>query len=131
MFIRLQVRHQPHKIRPFAPVPHLTVRDYSNDASILTLEQIADAGFPMSMLGEEMWARRPWGLTHRNPLGLRADEPAPVMLVQTSFIGGIVVLCELAIQHVRYDRTGGRHGCSRQLRRGLYRQRDRISNTKR
>ncbi|KAI4606501.1 hypothetical protein J4E83_010092 [Alternaria metachromatica] len=96
------------RIRPYEPVPQCIVRDYTSDAEIASLAQIIDAGFPMRMLGEETWAPCPTlaalGFDPRKASG-EDDRPAPVMLVQISYIRGGMVLC-VNLQHNVCDMMG-------------------------
>jgi len=99
-----------YRIQPHEPVPQLIVRDYtsSSEAEIPGLLQIIDAGFPMRMLGERVWAPCPTlaalGFDPRKASG-KDDRPAPVMLVQISYIRGGVVLC-VNLQHNVCDMMG-------------------------
>ncbi|KAH6851444.1 transferase family-domain-containing protein [Alternaria rosae] len=97
-----------YKIRPYEPVPQLIVRDYTSDSEIPSLSQITDAGFPMQMLGEHVWAPCPTlaalGFDPRKASG-KDDRPAPVMLVQISYIRGGMVLC-VNLQHNVCDMMG-------------------------
>ncbi|CAO2654352.1 Nn.00g110850.m01.CDS01 [Neocucurbitaria sp. VM-36] len=97
-----------YRIRPFKSNPELTVRDYLNDGTIPTFQQMTDAGCPMSTLGEEVWAPCPTlaalNFDPTNPSG-SADQLAPVTLVQISFIRGGLVLC-VNMQHNTCDMIG-------------------------
>lgn len=97
-----------YKIRSFESTPRLTVKNYWNDVAVPTLEELTDAGFPMSMLGEETWAACPTfaasGLDPSNSSGY-SEEHAPVMLIQLSFIRGGVVIC-VNMQHNTCDMMG-------------------------
>jgi hypothetical protein len=99
------------KIVEFEPAPRLVIKDYTQDASIPTLIELRERDFPMSMLGEQTWAPCPTltGLEFNplKPLG-PADEPAPVFLLQLSFVKEGVVLCVNA-QHNVMDMTGQGH----------------------
>jgi hypothetical protein len=99
----------PHyKIRPFEPVPQLIVRDYTGDAEVPGLSQMRGHDFPMSVLGEGVWAPCPtlaaMGFDPKKASG-RSDGPAPVMLVQISYIRGGLVLC-VNMQHNVCDMMG-------------------------
>ncbi|KAB2098735.1 hypothetical protein AG0111_0g13005 [Alternaria gaisen] len=79
----------PHyKIRPYEPVPQLVVRDYTGDAEIPSFDLMHQKGFPMSVLGEDVWAPCPtlavMGFDPKKASGA-SDEPAPVMLVQINY----------------------------------------------
>jgi hypothetical protein len=97
-----------YKIRPFESTPRLTIRNYEENAIIPTFAQMTDAGFPMSMMGEELWAPCP---TLAGPdfdpskQPGNAIDPAPVLLVQLSFIKGGLVLC-INMQHNVCDMMG-------------------------
>jgi hypothetical protein len=97
-----------YRIRPYQPVPQLVVRDYTSDSEIPSLSQMQDAGFPMSMLGERVWAPCPTlaalGFDPKKASG-EPDRPAPVMLVQISYIRGGLVLC-VNMQHNVCDMMG-------------------------
>ncbi|KAI4675835.1 uncharacterized protein J4E84_009988 [Alternaria hordeiaustralica] len=97
-----------YRIRPYEPVPQCIVRDYTSDAEIPSASQIIDAGFPMKMLGERVWAPCPTlaalGFDPREASG-KDDRPAPVMLVQISYIRGGMVLC-VNLQHNVCDMMG-------------------------
>lgn len=97
-----------YRIRPLEAVPRLTVKNYENDAAIPTLAQLEEAQYPMSMLHEDTWAPCPTlsslAFDPTKPSG-SGTEPAPVMLVQLSFIKGGVVLC-INMQHNVCDMMG-------------------------
>ncbi|OAL45112.1 trichothecene 3-O-acetyltransferase [Pyrenochaeta sp. DS3sAY3a] len=86
-----------YKIRPFKASPTLIIKEYSEDPTVPTLEELIDADFPMSMLGEDVFAPC--------PTVAAANDPAPVMLVQLSFIRGGVALC-VNLQHNVCDMMG-------------------------
>ncbi|KAH8727830.1 acetyltransferase [Phaeosphaeriaceae sp. PMI808] len=97
-----------YKIRPLESVPRLIVRKYEADLSTPTFAQMKAARFPMSMMGEELWAPCPTvAAASFDPTKLSgaADSPAPVLLVQLSFIKGAVVLC-VNMQHNTCDMMG-------------------------
>ncbi|KAF2785691.1 trichothecene 3-O-acetyltransferase [Melanomma pulvis-pyrius CBS 109.77] len=107
---------EPHgsdifKIITFDTMPRLVVKDYTSDGSVPSLEDLREAEFPFSMLGEEVWAPCPTiaGLSFdpTKPSG-SSSEPAPVFLLQISFIRGGMVLCVNA-QHNVMDMTGQGH----------------------
>jgi hypothetical protein len=97
-----------YRIRPFEPTPRLHVKDYTEDESIPTLEDMVHAGFPMSMMNEKTWAPcatlGSLGFDPSKPSG-NADDPAPVLLLQISFIRGGMVLC-INMQHNVGDMLG-------------------------
>ena len=97
-----------YKIRPFEPTPRLLVKDYTNDESIPSLEEMERAEFPMSMMSEKTWAPCPtlamMGFDHYKSPG-DASDPAPVLLLQISFIRGGMMLC-INAQHNVCDMLG-------------------------
>ena len=99
----------PHyKIRPYEPVPQLVVRDYTGDAEIPSFDLMHQKGFPMSVLGEGVWAPCPtlaaMGFDPKKASGA-SDEPALVMLVQINYVRGGLVLC-VNMQHNVCDMMG-------------------------
>jgi hypothetical protein len=97
-----------YKIRPFEPTPRLNLKDYTKDESIPSLEEMENAGFPMSMMNEQTWAPCPTlassGLGFSESHG-NGSDPAPVLLLQMSFIRGGMVLC-INMQHNVCDMLG-------------------------
>jgi hypothetical protein len=97
-----------YKIRPFESIPRLCVKDYTNDESIPSLEEMEHAGFPMSMMNEKTWAPCPTlaslGFEFSKSSG-EGSDPAPVLLLQISFIRGGMVLC-INMQHNVCDMLG-------------------------
>ena len=97
-----------YKIRPFEPMPRLVVKNYEQDELVPTFAQMTDAGFPMSMMGEEIWAPCPTlaslSFDPSKPSS-NAGDPAPVLLVQLSIIKGGLVLC-VNMQHNTCDMMG-------------------------
>lgn len=97
-----------YKIQPLDSTPKLVEKDYTDNPSIPSFEQLEKARFPMSMMSEDIWAPCPTlsGLTY-DPSGYFSsdDKTAPVMLVQLSFIKGAVVLC-INLQHNVCDMMG-------------------------
>ena len=97
-----------YKIRPLYRIPSLVVEDYSNNVQIPTFAEMERAGYPMSMLDEDRWAPCPTlaglGFDPPKPSG-SAEQSAPVMMVQLSFIRAGVVLC-INMQHNVCDMLG-------------------------
>jgi hypothetical protein len=93
-----------YKIRPFEPTPRLHLKDYTKDVSIPSLEEMENAGFPMSMMNEQTWAPCPTLAAFSESHG-RESDPAPVLLLQMSFIRGGMVLC-INMQHNVCDMLG-------------------------
>lgn len=97
-----------HRIQPFESAPKLTVKDYRNDTQLPTFAQMEEAGYPMSMLDESVWAPCPtiassaFDPSKSSGMG---DNPAPVMLVQLSIIRDGLVLC-INMQHNVCDMIG-------------------------
>ncbi|KAF2100928.1 trichothecene 3-O-acetyltransferase [Rhizodiscina lignyota] len=78
------------KIKSFEKTPPLIVRDFSNDASIPTMDALRRAKFPMRMLDEGYVAPR-----KTLPDGSK-ETSRPVFLVQATFIAGALLLTFLA-----------------------------------
>ncbi|KAH7087503.1 trichothecene 3-O-acetyltransferase [Paraphoma chrysanthemicola] len=97
-----------YRIQPLEAIPRLIVKNHENDAAIPTLAQLEEAQYPMSMLHEDLWAPCPTiaslAFDPTKPSG-SDDEPAPVTLVQLSFIKGGLVLC-INMQHNVCDMMG-------------------------
>jgi hypothetical protein len=97
-----------YKIRQFEPVPRLTIKNYDEDPAIPTFAQMKNAGFPMSMMDENIWAPCPTiaavGFDPSKPSG-DASDPAPVLWLQLSLIEGGLVLC-INMQHNVCDMMG-------------------------
>jgi trichothecene 3-O-acetyltransferase len=90
------------KIKPLEKIPLLMVKDYTQDSSMLTMDELRRTDFPMSMLGEELIAPR------KTLQGLPGDpvpESTPVFLLQASFIRGGLILTILG-HHQAMDMTG-------------------------
>ncbi|KAJ8107871.1 hypothetical protein OPT61_g8566 [Boeremia exigua] len=109
----LNINHEPggspcYRIRTFEEVPGLIVKNYESDAAIPTLSMLENARYPMSMLHEDVWAPCPTiaslAFDPTKPSGSN-KEPAPVMLVQLSFIKDGFVLC-INMQHNVCDMMG-------------------------
>jgi hypothetical protein len=96
------------KIIDYKATPRLIFKDYTEDESIMSLKELQENDFPMSMLSEETWAPCPTlASSSFDPLMCSGpeDEPAPVFLLQISFIKGGVVIC-INAQHNVMDMTG-------------------------
>jgi hypothetical protein len=97
-----------YRIRPLEAAPRLIVKNYESDAAIPTLTRLEEAQYPMSMMHEDIWAPCPTiaslAFDSTKPSG-SGNEPAPVMLVQLSFIKGGLVLC-INMQHNVCDMMG-------------------------
>ncbi|OAL02675.1 acetyltransferase [Phaeosphaeriaceae sp. SRC1lsM3a] len=97
-----------YRIRPLEAAPRLIVRNFENDAAIPSLARLEEAQYPMSMLHEDVWAPCPTiaslAFDPTKPSG-SSNEPAPVMLVQLSFIKGGLVIC-VNMQHNVCDMMG-------------------------
>jgi hypothetical protein len=97
-----------YRIRSLESTPHLRVKNYTKDEFIATFEQMENAGFPMSMMDEKIWAPCPTleslGFDLLSPSG-DSNDPAPVLLLQVSFVRGGVVLC-VNMQHNVCDMLG-------------------------
>ncbi|CAI6335557.1 unnamed protein product [Periconia digitata] len=97
-----------YRIRPLDSIPKLVEKDYTYEPTVPTFEELEDAGFPMSMMSEDVWAPCPTlsGLTYGTSGSASSnDKTAPVMLAQLSFIKGAVVLC-INMQHNVCDMMG-------------------------
>jgi hypothetical protein len=106
---RSDSKHHPkYKIRPCKSPSRLVVKYYEDDPSIPSFSQMADAKFPMHMMGEDLWAPCPTvaslGFDPTKSSG-DADVPAPVLLVQLSIIRGGLILC-INMQHNTCDMMG-------------------------
>lgn len=84
------------KIISLEETPRLLVKDLRNE--LPTIDDFTHAGFPFSMLDENV-------IAPRNTLPERFDEPAPVFLVQANFITGGLLLVFNA-QHNCFDMRG-------------------------
>jgi hypothetical protein len=98
-----------YKIRPFEPTPRLIVKDLTKDSNAATFSLLKEARYPMSMLHESVWAPCPTlagigGFDPAKPSGDGTD-PAPVFLLQATFIKGGLVLC-INEQHNVADMSG-------------------------
>ncbi|KAJ5297114.1 uncharacterized protein N7443_008007 [Penicillium atrosanguineum] len=91
-----------YRITPSDSIP-LVVQDLQDDASAPTMETLRKAGYPCSMLDENIFAP---GLTLNLPtnFGLAA-ESAFVFAIQANFIAGGLVLTSMS-QHNVMDMTG-------------------------
>jgi hypothetical protein len=97
-----------YRIRQFEPVPRLTIKNYDENLAVPTFAQMKDAGFPMSMMKEDIWAPCPTiaalGFDPSKPSG-NVSDPAPVLWLQLSLIEGGLVLC-INMQHNVCDMMG-------------------------
>ncbi|KAG8628924.1 hypothetical protein KVT40_002789 [Elsinoe batatas] len=73
------------RIQNLDKAPRLTIKDYSNDKEIPSLEQMRRAKFPFSMLNESIVAPCPT-LSHS------IDGPVPTFLVQANILRGGLLL---------------------------------------
>ncbi|KAF2227703.1 transferase [Elsinoe ampelina] len=73
------------RIQSLDKAPRLTIKDYSNDKEMPSLEQMRQARFPFSMLNESIVAPCPT-LSHS------IDGPVPTFLVQANIIRGGLLL---------------------------------------
>ncbi|PKS08723.1 hypothetical protein jhhlp_004776 [Lomentospora prolificans] len=104
-----QVIHEPdengtgsYRFAPLGDIPQLTVKDLRDDRDAMTMAQLREAGFPMSLLGETIVASRN---TLTLPGSPDADKPAPVLFVQATLIKGGFLLTFTA-QHNVVDMGG-------------------------
>ncbi|CAI4214480.1 unnamed protein product [Parascedosporium putredinis] len=104
-----QVVHEPveggtgiYRFAPLDPTPRLVVKDLRGDASAVTMAQLREARFPMSMLDESVVAPRN---TLTLPGTPEAEQPAPVFLVQVTLVQGGALLTFVA-QHNVVDMGG-------------------------
>lgn len=91
-----------YKFTSAARAPSLIVKDLSRDASAPTMNGLLRAGFPMSMMDEEMIAPR------RTFADRTKSKSAPAFLIQANFITDGLLLTFLA-QHNTMDMTGQAH----------------------
>ncbi|EXJ87127.1 hypothetical protein A1O3_04085 [Capronia epimyces CBS 606.96] len=90
-----------YKIVPFEQIPRLVIKDLQADPAIPSMDAMRRAGFPMSMLDENI-------ICPRNTLAAMTaaeGDPAPVFLVQANFITGGLLLTFTG-QHNVMDMTG-------------------------
>ena len=90
------------KIEPFEKIPRLVVKDLRHDSSIPTMDALRRANFPFRMLDESIIAPRK---TLPGSPNEPASEPAPVFLLQATFITGGLLLTFVG-QHNTMDMTG-------------------------
>ncbi len=90
------------KIKPWEKIPRLVVKDGRNDPSIPTMDALRQANFPFSMLDESIVAPRK--TLPGSPEELLSD-PAPVFLLQATFITGGLLLTFVG-NHQTMDMTG-------------------------
>ena len=90
------------KIKPLEKTPRLIFKDLRNDHSIPTMDALREAEFPFRMLDESIIApRNTLPESHTGP----ASDPAPVLLLQATFITGGLLLT-FAAQHNTMDMMG-------------------------
>jgi trichothecene 3-O-acetyltransferase len=90
-----------YKIKSLDRTPRLVVRDFRNDLSIPTMDEMRRANFPMSMLDETI-------IAPRNTIPETFGEPphtTPVFLIQANFITGGLLLTFVG-SHQTMDMTG-------------------------
>lgn len=88
------------KIKPFERIPRLVVRDYGNDPSAPSMDGLRDAGFPLSLLDESLFAP-----ISTLPAETEYPDGRPVFMVQATFISGGVILTFTG-EHRSMDITG-------------------------
>lgn len=97
-----------YRLQSFKRIPTLVIKDYTGEKNVPTLDTLKDAEYPMAMLHESTWAPCPTlatlGFDPTQPSG-DALDPAPVLLLQASFIRGGLVLC-INMQHNVADMSG-------------------------
>jgi hypothetical protein len=91
-----------YKFKASAGAHAVVVKDLSRDTSIPTMDSFVRAGFPISMLDEEMVAPRKTFTDQTH------SKSAPAFLIQATFIPGGLLLTFLA-QHNTMDMTGQAH----------------------
>ncbi|OAQ96781.1 hypothetical protein LLEC1_00637 [Akanthomyces lecanii] len=90
------------KIKPFEETPRLIIKDARSDGSMPSIDNMAAAGYPMSMFDETKIAPR---MTIPGGPGETADDPEPVLLFQTTLIPGALILTS-ATAHRAIDAIG-------------------------
>ena len=93
------------KFKAMEAASSIVIKDLSDDPSMSTMETFRQAGFPFSMLDENLIAPRNTlpGSSDDSPVG-----PEPVLLLQATFITGGLLLTFLG-QHQAMDMTGQSH----------------------
>ena len=90
------------KIQPWEETPRLVVKDRRHDPLIPTMDALRQANFPFSMLDESIIApRKTLPGSPDEPL----SDPAPVFLLQATFITGGLLLTFVG-NHQTMDMTG-------------------------
>ena len=90
------------KIIPWENSPRLVVKDHRYDPAMTTMDALKQANFPFSMLDESIIApRKTLPGSPDEPL----SDPAPVFVLQATFIAGGVLLTFVA-NHQTMDMTG-------------------------
>lgn len=90
------------KIKPFEKTPRLIVQDARHDDSLPSLDDMAVAGYPMSMFDETKIAPR---MTIPGGPGETADDPEPVLLFQITLVPGALIITS-ATAHRAIDAIG-------------------------
>ncbi|KAJ1322842.1 trichothecene 3-O-acetyltransferase [Microdochium nivale] len=88
-----------YKFRRLVDPPRVAVRDFTEDTSSPTMEQLVQANFPISLLHEDSIAPR------KTFANFTSTQSGPVFLVQANLINGGLLLTFLA-QHNTMDMTG-------------------------
>ncbi|KAM3522976.1 hypothetical protein NHJ13051_005369 [Beauveria bassiana] len=82
------------KIKPFEATPRLIIKDARRDGSMPSMEEMAAAGFPMSMFDETKIAPR---MTIPGGPGETANDPEPVLLFQVTLAPGALILTSATV----------------------------------
>ena len=90
------------KIKSWEETPRLVVKDCRHDPSIPTMEALRQANFPFNMLDESIIAPRK---TLPGSPDEPSSDPAPVFLIQATFITGGLLLTFVG-NHQTMDMTG-------------------------
>lgn len=99
--IREDLDEGDFKIRPLEQIPRLVVKDLRHDTSAPTMDTLRRADFPFAVLDEAI-------IAPCATLPGSSDEPAPVFLLQASFITGGLLLT-IVSQHNTMDMVGQGH----------------------
>lgn len=90
------------KVKPLDKIPRLFVKDLRDDPSAPTMEALRQANFPMGMLDESIVCP---ARTLPRPSDEHGVNPAPVFLLQATFISGGLLLSFVG-QHSTMDMAG-------------------------